>query len=101
MLVELTPVVNFINVKCANFTYKSFFSSYILALNKLLYKKRARKMLMKLTPGSRGLQNRPRTGRRKNLWLEFVSRIWTSLHNLVKLCYGGLVLASSQFLLLP
>ncbi len=43
-------MVNFINVKRPNFTYESLFSSYILALNKLSYEKRARKMLMKLTP---------------------------------------------------
>jgi len=45
------PVVNFINVKRTNFTYESIFSSYILALNKILYEEGARKMLMKLTPG--------------------------------------------------
>jgi len=44
------PFVNFINVKHANFTYESLFSSYVLALNELSYKKRAHKMLMKLTP---------------------------------------------------
>ncbi len=43
-------VVNFINVKRANFTYESLFSSYVLALNELLYKKRTCKTLMKLTP---------------------------------------------------
>jgi len=32
------PAVNFINVKCTNFTYESLFSSYVLALNKLSYK---------------------------------------------------------------
>jgi hypothetical protein len=31
------------------FLYESFFSSYILALNELLYKKHVHKMLMKLT----------------------------------------------------
>ena len=51
-LVKLTPVVNFINVKGANFTYESLFSSYILALNKHLYKKHVRKTLMKLTPAA-------------------------------------------------
>jgi len=43
------PVVNFINVKFANCMYKSLFSSYVLALNKLSYVKCARKTLMKLT----------------------------------------------------
>jgi len=43
-------VVNFINVKRANFTYKSLFSSYVWALNKFSYEKCARKTLMKLTP---------------------------------------------------
>jgi len=33
------PVVNFINVFRSNFSYKSLFSSYILALNKVLYEK--------------------------------------------------------------
>jgi len=46
-----SPVVNFINVKCANFMYKSLFSSNVLALNELSYKKCACKMLMKLTQG--------------------------------------------------
>ncbi len=45
-----SAAVNFINDKCANFTYKSLFSSYILALNELSYEKHARKMLTKLTP---------------------------------------------------
>jgi len=49
-LVNLTPGVNFIKVKGENFMYKRLFSSYILALNELLYEKRAQKMLMKLTP---------------------------------------------------
>ncbi len=43
------PLVNFINVKRTNFTYKRLFSSYILALNKLSYKKRLCKTLMKFT----------------------------------------------------
>ncbi len=47
----MTPVVNFINVKHANFIYQSLFSSDILAMNELWYEKRARIMLMKLTPG--------------------------------------------------
>jgi len=51
ILMISTPVVNFINVKCANFTYKSLFSSYVLALNELSYEKFVRKMLMKLTLG--------------------------------------------------
>jgi len=46
---KLTPMVNFINVKRANFR-ESLFSSYVLALNELLYEKRLRKILMKLTP---------------------------------------------------
>ncbi len=50
MFVKLTHVVNFINLKRANYTYKSIFYSYVLALNKLSYKKRAHKMFMKLTP---------------------------------------------------
>ena len=33
------PAVNFINVKRARFSYKRLFSSYVLALNKLSYKK--------------------------------------------------------------
>ncbi len=41
--------VNFINVKCENFTCESIFSSYVLALNKFSYKKRAGKTLMKWT----------------------------------------------------
>jgi hypothetical protein len=43
-------VVDFINVKRAKFTYKSLFSSYVLALNELSYEKRTHKTLMKLTP---------------------------------------------------
>jgi len=50
MSMKSTTVVNFINLKCANFTYESLFSSYVLALNELLYEKHARNMLMKLTP---------------------------------------------------
>jgi hypothetical protein len=34
--------VNFINVKRATFTYERLFSSYVLALNKLSYKKYAK-----------------------------------------------------------
>jgi len=41
--------VNFINILHARFLYERLFSSYILALNELSYKKRASKMLMKLT----------------------------------------------------
>ena len=37
----------------------------------------------------------------KNAFVECVSQIWTSLINLVKLGDGGLVIGSSQFLLLP
>jgi len=43
--------VNFINIKCAHFLYERLFSSYVLALNKLSYKKIARLTLMKLTAG--------------------------------------------------
>jgi len=43
--------VNFINIKCAHFLYERLFSSYVLALNKLLYKKFPRLTLMKLTEG--------------------------------------------------
>jgi len=43
--------VNFINVLRTNFSYEPRFSSYVLALNKLLYKKFARLTLMKLTAG--------------------------------------------------
>ncbi len=50
MLMKLSPRVNFINVKHANFTYERLFSSYVLALNKLSYEKRAQKMLMILSP---------------------------------------------------
>ncbi len=49
-LMKLTTGVNFINVKGAFFVRISF-SSYILALNKLSYKKCAPLTLMKLTPG--------------------------------------------------
>ncbi len=48
MLMKLSPVVN---VKRTNFTYEPLYSSYILALNKLLYKKCVQKTLMKLSPG--------------------------------------------------
>ncbi len=41
--------VNFINVKRTNFSYERRFSSYVLALSKNSYEKRARKTLMKLT----------------------------------------------------
>ncbi len=44
--------VNFINVKRAPFLYEHLFSSYVLALNELSYKKRARITLMKLTAGA-------------------------------------------------
>jgi len=46
-------VVNFINVKRANFTYESLFSSYVLALNELSYERLVGKSLMKLTPDGR------------------------------------------------
>jgi len=47
---DLSPRVNFINLKRTNFTYERLFSSYIWALNELSYKKRAQKTLMKLSP---------------------------------------------------
>ncbi len=57
MLMKLTPVINFVNVKRANFSYKCSFSSfyYIHVTRKKLpkqrtYEKFVRKMLMKLTP---------------------------------------------------
>jgi len=51
MLMKLTPVVKFINVKRARFSYERRFSTYFLALLKNLYEKGVHKMLMKLTPG--------------------------------------------------
>jgi len=45
----LHPGVNFIDVKRAHFSYERLFSSYVLALNELSYKKFARLTLMKLT----------------------------------------------------
>ncbi len=51
-LKRLRPTgVNFVNIICAPFLYESLFSSYVLALNKLSYEKRARKTFMKFTPG--------------------------------------------------
>jgi len=46
-----TPGVNFINVFLGHFWYESLFSAQSLAVNKLFYKKRVQKMLMKLTTG--------------------------------------------------
>jgi len=46
----------FHHIKCMHFLYERLFSSYVLALNKLLYKKFARLTLMKLTPGRVFLQ---------------------------------------------
>jgi len=53
-----SPVVNFINVKCANFTYESLFGSFLYLHGtreklpkRCLYIKSARKTLMKSTPG--------------------------------------------------
>ncbi len=43
------PSVNFINVKCAHFSNERLFSSYVLALNELMYEKFARSTLMKWT----------------------------------------------------
>jgi len=43
------PGVNFINIIRTNFSYERHFSSYVLALLKILYKKHARITLMKLT----------------------------------------------------
>jgi len=58
MLMDLKPAVNFINILRLNFMYESLFGSFFylhIAGEKLLkiplYKKLARKMLMKLTPG--------------------------------------------------
>ena len=51
ILMKLTSGVNFINVKRTNISYKRRSSSYVLALSKNLYEKRARKTLMKLTSG--------------------------------------------------
>ncbi len=41
MLIILTLVVNFINVKCTHLSYKSLFSTYVFALNELSYEKRS------------------------------------------------------------
>jgi len=53
-LVKLSPSVNLINVKRANFSYKccilAAFSSYIYIKKRCLYEKFVHKMLMKLTP---------------------------------------------------
>jgi hypothetical protein len=56
-LVKFTPVVNFINILRANFSYESIFYSffYLYVTREKLpkrhsYKKFAHKMLMKLTP---------------------------------------------------
>jgi len=46
-----TTCVNFINILHAHFSYEYLFSAKSLALNKLSYKKRAHKMLMKSTEG--------------------------------------------------
>jgi hypothetical protein len=46
----MQTMVNFTNVKRANFPFESLFSAKSLALNKLSYEKHARKTLMKLTP---------------------------------------------------
>ncbi len=46
----LSPEVNFINVKRANFTYERLFSSFVLALNELLYKKCAQKNVDEIEP---------------------------------------------------
>ncbi len=58
MLMKLTPVVNFINVKFTNFSYERCFGSffYVQVTRKKLpkwrsYKKFAHLTLMKLTPG--------------------------------------------------
>jgi len=52
---KLTTGVNFINIKCANFSYKTFFgqlfSSYMYIKKRRLYKKFAHLTLMKLTAG--------------------------------------------------
>jgi len=56
ILMKLTLGVNFINVKCMNFSYKHCFGSFSLVtclvtfcFGKKFVKKRVRKMLMKLT----------------------------------------------------
>jgi hypothetical protein len=48
-LMKLSPGVNFINVLFARFWYEILFSSYVLALKELLYKKHVRKTLVKFT----------------------------------------------------
>ncbi len=54
MLMKLTPVVNFINVKRTNFSYEhcvlAAFSSYMYIEKRRSYKKCVRVTLMKLTP---------------------------------------------------
>ena len=50
-LLELLPGVNFINIIRTNFLYECRFSSYVLALLKNSYEKRACITLMKLTAG--------------------------------------------------
>ncbi len=55
IFIKHCSVVNYINVKCTNFSYKccvlAAFSSYMYKEKQRSYKKFVRKMLMKLTPG--------------------------------------------------
>jgi len=50
--------INFINIIRTNVLYERHFSSYILALLKNSYEKRARITLMKLTTGSSLMRNK-------------------------------------------
>jgi len=75
MLMKLTPVVNFINIFCAHFSYESPFKAKTLLEKRLSYEKHMHKTLIKLTPGrclSRWFQRRKRSAsknRRRKSWL--------------------------------
>jgi len=51
LIVKLTPVVNFINIKRANFLYEFIYIAKTKLEKGRSYEKFVRKMLMKLTPG--------------------------------------------------
>jgi len=54
MLMKLTPAINFINIKCMNFSFKrcisAAFSSYMYVEKRCSYEKCRCFTLMKLTP---------------------------------------------------
>ena len=84
----LTTGVNFINVQHTGFLYKRLFSSYVLALNELSYKKFACLKLMISTPGLNFINGKRAKFTHKRLFSSYV----LALNELLYEKFAGLML---------